>query len=208
MEQSTLFGTPLFVFDLSEGAAERHRDLADRLCLEATTIPSVKRSNHGGWHSVPDLAQRADECYRTLTDAIVHHVQVVMTRVADDAGIASRPPLQFGVQGWAMVMHDGGYAALHNHAQAHWSAVYYVDPGRVDHEAHPMAGQICFVDPRRDINTIPGLDLFPSSRTVAPKSGMLLIFPGWLQHYVHPFRGQGPRISLAYNVSIRIPGPT
>jgi uncharacterized protein (TIGR02466 family) len=204
MEHANLFGTPFFAFDLSAGADALNRELAARLCREAATVPGVKRSNHGGWHSTPDLAQRSDDCYRQVSEAVLHHVQISIDRLADDASLSARPAMQFGLQGWAMVMDDGAYSTLHNHAQAHWSVVYYVDAGESDHDAHPMSGGICFVDPRRDVNLIPGLELFPSTHTVIPKAGMLIVFPGWLQHYVHPFRGKGPRVSLAYNVSMRL----
>jgi hypothetical protein len=30
----------------------------------------------------------------------------------------------------------------------------------------------------------------------------MLLFPSWLQHTVHPFAGDGERISIAFNVLI------
>jgi hypothetical protein len=38
---------------------------------------------------------------------------------------------------------------------------------------------------------------------VVPQTGMLLMFPAWLYHYVHPYRGTEPRISVAFNVTIQ-----
>jgi hypothetical protein len=39
---------------------------------------------------------------------------------------------------------------------------------------------------------------------VRPENGMMLIFPGWLNHYVHPYWGERERISVAFNLMIRI----
>jgi hypothetical protein len=30
----------------------------------------------------------------------------------------------------------------------------------------------------------------------------MIVFPGWLQHFVHPYFGSGERISIAFNVSV------
>ena len=34
------------------------------------------------------------------------------------------------------------------------------------------------------------------------RTDMLVVFPGWLQHYVHPYRGTRPRIAIACNVTM------
>ncbi len=104
------------------------------------------------------------------------------------------------MQSWALVMGDGGYSELHDHAHAHWSTCWYVDAGDVDENRHPKAGCITFVDPRRACIPIPGLAIRPTSFTLRPRSGMLLVFPGYLQHHVHPYRGSRPRISIATNL--------
>jgi hypothetical protein len=122
------------------------------------------------------------------------------------------PPLpryRYGVHGWAMVLERGDYVVLHEHGEAHWSTVYYVDAG--DDDA-AESGLLAFVDPRRGGRSVPGADLFPTTFTVRPRTGTLVIFPGWLQHYVHPYRGSRPRISISCNLVMEAapaaaPGP-
>ena len=36
----------------------------------------------------------------------------------------------------------------------------------------------------------------------SPRSGLLIMFPGWLRHSVRPFEGRGERISVALNLSL------
>ena len=35
---------------------------------------------------------------------------------------------------------------------------------------------------------------------VKPIPGIMVLFPGWLVHQVHPFHGTGERISIAFNI--------
>ena len=56
-------------------------------------------------------------------------------------------------------------------------------------------------DPRRGGRPIPGLES-GATFTIRPRTGMLVVFPGWLQHYVHPYRGTRPRIAIACNVTM------
>jgi hypothetical protein len=35
---------------------------------------------------------------------------------------------------------------------------------------------------------------------IDPIPGVMVLFPSWLQHFVHPFFGKGERISIAFNV--------
>jgi len=38
---------------------------------------------------------------------------------------------------------------------------------------------------------------------IDPVPGLMVFFPSWLKHIVHPYRGTGERISISYNVTIR-----
>lgn len=69
-----------------------------------------------------------------------------------------------------------------------------------------MNGKIEFRDPRQGASTHPD-DKFPGftfghAMLVEPQTGMLLVFPGWLDHCVHPFFGNGERISIAINIRL------
>jgi hypothetical protein len=48
---------------------------------------------------------------------------------------------------------------------------------------------------------LPGF-LFGRAITVQPKAGLLVVFPAWLEHWVHPFYGRGQRISVAVNIDM------
>lgn len=199
MDRLGLFTTPVLVFRVPS-MDEINRELTERLIAESESTPGFQRSNVGGWHSRPNLSQRSDSCYRTLMEQIVRHVRITFDEVAQATGVETTMRFRFAVHAWAMVMRDGDYTILHDHAESHWSTAYYADAGDADPDQFPSSGLLAFVDPRRGGSMIPGVDLFPSTFTVRPQTGMLVVFPGWLQHYVHAYRGQRPRICISANL--------
>ena len=203
MDHVTLFATPIFVF-VDAADAELDRELAGRLIVESEGAPGIARSNSGGWHSVPDLTRRPEACYQDLMGRVVARVQAAFIELARGQDVTVDQRYRFAVQAWAMVMRHGDHTVVHDHAEAHFSVVYYPDAGDADREMFPDSGKLCFVDPRRGGVVIPGVDLFPSQFAIEPRTGMLVVFPGYLQHFVHPYRGGRPRVSVSCNVRLEI----
>jgi len=197
MDRLSLFATPVVVMDVP-GMEEHNRELSDRLLAEQQRSRGFQRSNVGGWHSVPDLSQRREPCYQALIQAIIGCVGDTAASLAASGHLPPAPRYRYGVTAWAMIMRDGDYTILHDHGDAHWSSAYYVDAG--DFEGEGPSGLLAFESPRRGGRPIPGMDLFPSTFSVEPRTSMLVLFPGWLQHYVHSYRGKRPRISISANV--------
>lgn len=198
----SLFATPIVVVDVPD-MAEVNAALAAQLLAESQAVPSWRRANVGGWHSVPDLSGRPDPACRTLMRAIVDAVGTTVGALADNMGIPALPSYRYAVTAWGMILNHGDYVTIHDHGDVHWSIAYYVDAGD---DAPAPSGRLVFVDPRRSGRTIPGPALFPSAFDIAPRTGALVIFPGWLQHHVHPYRGQRPRICISANLTMEIAG--
>jgi uncharacterized protein (TIGR02466 family) len=202
MERFNLFAAPVFVYDVDEMEAV-NEELALRLVEESQSTDGLHQSNIGGWHSPPDLSQRPEPCYKRVIQEVVDRVGHTFGETCAAAGIQLAPSLyRYAVHAWAMVMRDGDYTILHDHAEAHWSLAYYVDAGDSDAERYPNSGDLSFVDPGRGSTTIPGANLFPSTFTVKARTGAMVIFPSWLQHYVHPYRGTRPRVCISCNVKM------
>lgn len=205
-----LFSTPVAVFELPE-MEETNRELTERLLAEEQVVPSWKRANVGGWHSAPTLSQRPEACYRKLMRAVVDQIAHLVGGLAAQAneelleqGGTPRPPprYRYGLTAWAMVMRQHHYVIPHDHGDSHWSVAYYVDAG--DEDAPPPSGHLVFQDPRRSGKPIPELDLFPTTFELPARTGALVVFPGWLQHYVHAYRGVRPRICVSCNITMDV----
>jgi uncharacterized protein (TIGR02466 family) len=197
MPHLPLFPTPVSMYDLPD-MGEINHDLTARLVAESVSLPSVHHSNVGGWHS-QNLAGRAEACFRNLFQSIVTQVREAVQGLAQEKG-QGLPTMRMGVHAWAMVMRNGDYTIPHDHSEVHWATVYYVDAGDADERAHPASGLLALIDPRQGGRPMPGLELLGTTFTVLPRTGRLVIFPGWLRHYVHSYRGQRPRVSISCNV--------
>jgi hypothetical protein len=197
-DRRALFATPVFVFDLDD-AAGWNGELATHLLADQQASSGVSRSNVGGWHSPAELAQRPEPCFRRLFELLVDRVSTTVATLASEVQQPVPGGLRYRVHAWAMIMRDGDYTTVHDHGDAHWGVVYYVDPGDPDVAGFPESGLLVLVDPRRGGRPLPGPNLLPSRFLVKPRAGMLVVFPGWLQHYVHTYRGQRPRISISAN---------
>jgi hypothetical protein len=77
-----------------------------------------------------------------------------------------------------------------------------VDPGS-DTPDRPLSGVLEFLDPRAGVDavTAPG-DPYGEPFRVRPQAGLLVVFPSWLYHWVHPYSGQGPRIAISFNATM------
>jgi uncharacterized protein (TIGR02466 family) len=200
METLNLFSSRVHVFEV-EGAAELNAALLDALVSESEHSPGILAANRGGWHSVPDIALRPEPVFRAYCQLVVHHMRETFDDWAREAKV-ELPPYGMKLQAWAMVMRDGDYTVLHDHGDATISGPYYLDTGDADLDRFPTSGAITFTDPRRSASRVLGVDLFPSSVTLTPPEGKLVLFPGYLQHHVHPYRGTRPRVCIANNATI------
>ena len=89
LDRRALFATPVCVFELAD--APPNAELASRLAEERQRSTGIVRSNVGGWHSTPELAQREEPCFRELFQTIVDRVSVVVGMLAEELGARRRP---------------------------------------------------------------------------------------------------------------------
>jgi uncharacterized protein (TIGR02466 family) len=196
------FETPIHVIDLP-GLERLNAELEQLVLAEAMREAGLVVSNRGGWHSRPDLARRVGTPFEPLCDELAAHLRAATLTQAESLGL-ELPPFRLALNAWAMVMGPGHYATPHDHAEATWSSAYYVQPGDPPPPNMPSSGLLAFIDPRRATPLSRGLELFPTTFEVTPKAGRLVIFPGYLQHFVHPYLGRRSRISIAANALVEL----
>ena len=113
-----------------------------------------------------------------------------------------RSKVRFPLPRGATICRAGAYHAPHSHPDSAWSGVYYVDPGTASPD-HLLSGVLEFLDPRSGVEavTAPG-DPYGEPFRVRPQAGLLVVFPSWLYHWVHPYAGQTPRIAISFNATL------
>lgn len=198
MDLLDLFSTPILVQRLPDMAHLNVNCLSWINARRAADPEGIHRANAGGgWHSTPDLALRRTEPCGLLLDHLVAASREALgahyQRITPEM-----PLLELGVQAWAMVLEKGGYVVPHDHVGGHWSGVYYVDSGDAD-----SGGMLSFLSPVTGAHNAPGLPPVPTDFTLTPETGMLVLFPAWLKHCVHPYQGARPRVAVSFNLSLR-----
>ncbi len=117
--------------------------------------------------------------------------------------------IRWSLHGWPNVNRHGDYHDYHNHPRAYLSGTYYVqvpdpDPDRVGRrDARP--GHISLNDPRGAVNMTAnkGDPYVEPEYTVKPEAGLMLMWPAFVNHFVHPNLSSTPRISVSFNVMLQ-----
>ncbi len=197
------FATP--IVNLRWPDAEQLNDAlaAHVLALEAGDS-GVSKSNIGGWHSGLDFLDAPAAAVTEFRERVEYYVRELNDSVFDAASGGAGD--SFRLDGWANVLRRGGYNSVHSHPNAFWSGVYYVN-GNDGIDEHPFSGKLELIDPR------PGASVTYAEHTrlygrflVNPSAGQMIVFPSWLTHFVHPYFGDGARISIAFNVVLEDAG--
>jgi hypothetical protein len=102
---------------------------------------------------------------------------------------------------WASVSRKHEYLAGHSHTECLASVVYMLAPGNAENK-NGLDGRFAITDPRA-----PGCCDHEEGRVtmeVSPEmnEGSMIIFPSELVHHVHPYTGDEPRITLAWNFKL------
>ena len=107
---------------------------------------------------------------------------------------------------WGNVYRNGDYCLPHSHTRAEASIVYVLSLGDKD-ENNPIGGRLCFADPRMSSCCQEERGRVTTAYAPPMSPGGMIIFPSELMHYVNPYTGSSPRITLSWNMSSKkIPG--
>lgn len=115
--------------------------------------------------------------------------------------------IKWSVQGWANINRHGDYHTLHNHPHSYLSGTYYIKvpdvQGGSRSDLNP--GAISFFDPRPQANTtaIMGDGQIDPEFRIQPVPGLMLLWPSFLHHMVHPNLSEDLRVSVSYNVLLK-----
>jgi len=198
---SMLFGTPFVTYQWPE-ADDMNRDL-EALILKAEANDEHGRgirSNAGGWQSrgnIMSWQQPAIQALKARIEQVIFNL--IGEIVLKDGRERSFTLLS---DGWANVCRPGNYNVVHTHPNAMWSVVYYVSAGNPDRSV-PYSGALELLDPRESANYIQIQNTVLDARTFIENiPGRMVVFPSWVKHMVHPFVGEGVRISVAVNVNV------
>lgn len=117
--------------------------------------------------------------------------------------------VDWSLQGWANINRRGDYHNLHNHPHSYLSGTYYIAMPEQhvssDQRNDLNPGAISFFDPRAqaNMNAIASDGQVDPEFRVQPEPGLMLLWPSFLHHFVHPNLSNEPRISVSFNVILK-----
>ena len=118
-------------------------------------------------------------------------------------------PIDWHIHGWPSVNRFGDYHDAHNHPRAYLSGTYYVtipkSREKLKTRGDLRPGCITFYDPRPGVNmtAIKGDPYVNPEYTVTPEAGMLMMWPAFINHFVHPNLSKQIRVSISFNIVLK-----
>ena len=111
---------------------------------------------------------------------------------------------EWSALGWANVNEPGAGSPSRLNPESFWSAIYCVrvDPG--------TGGELALLDPRSPAMEMSAPHLWFANAgiqreaSIAVPAGTLVLFPSWLRHAVTPWQGEGLRIWVGMNLSVKM----
>lgn len=153
----------------------------------------MRATNYGGWHSqwvVQDWQTEAAKTLLARFEAAKEQMAKYTPAPENELKLTSV---------WVNINRDGHFNYAHWH-ESHWSGFYCVSDGGAEGLYNGSTGLV------RHLNRLPWKvdtrpdDIGDVQEYLHPATeGSLLIFPGKLLHYVNPYRGDGMRITIAFN---------
>jgi len=102
------------------------------------------------------------------------------------------------VSSWLSRFGKNEYAHVHSHAHHEIAGVYY-------HKVKGDQGQFFVESPVPQMTSSFVYNHISQSLKITPQPGMILLFPGYLQHGVYANQTNDDRISLSFNISFQKP---
>ena len=202
-----LFATPLFrgKFQGMAGLTTQLRDFILSLEQEnSRNKNSPQPMLESVFESEFNLFNSQDPAIRKLKAAIYNELGAFIKQTSNltDQELAT---FRFKNESWFHITREGGYFQPHTHPNASWSIVFCVTPGD-DSPPEKAAGHIVFGDPRLCASSYTDIANANMRREYSfnavrfkLQTGELIIFPSYLQHWVEPYYGIEPRITIAAN---------
>jgi uncharacterized protein (TIGR02466 family) len=125
---------------------------------------------------------------------LYNHIRSYLTTL----GVPNGAMTEYKITGsWMTKTCKNEYAHQHHHGMADISGVYYYKTNGKD-------GSIGFRNMMKEFTSLL-FQYVPSDVMYEPKVGKIILFPGWLDHYVEPNTTDNERMSVSFNINFKRP---
>ena len=172
------FSTPIWTSKVDNFVVINEELESYILNLQKKDPQGITKSNFNGWHSKDfDLKNNIP---LSFTKAISKNIN----QAINDMSWNLENQIVKIMSMWAIINHKEAFNQRHHHGNSDLSAAYYVS-------APDNCGDIVFYDPRpapvyKHPLTKSANILNATTNSIKPQSGMLVLFPSYLDHSVNP----------------------
>lgn len=182
---------PTRVWQAQLDALERHQPqwVQEVVAMRAADPEPAGRTVRCGWNS-KDMTVLERPAFVALRGAI----RAACASALAEMGQEGR---DFELQSWVNLHDRGGFNFLHLHEGSLLSGSFYLS-------VPPGSGEFVFRDPRPGVihGYVKGAVVNGHADIhLTPSSGLLVLFPCWMEHYVETHEGGEPRITIAFNAN-------
>lgn len=192
-----LFTTPILKY-IWPDSEQLNRRLRRAILKEESVSAGTTYSSVGGWQSNEDFQSWAGEAGRTIVQQVAEMVQHATHEIHSTyRGQVERNTWSISV--WANVNRKGDYHRNHLHPGSTWSGVYIVDSGNVK-TSPPQSGMLALMNANLASPMRFYRDAIPLRYGIHPEPGLMVIWPSYLVHMVHPHQGRRTLVSISFNI--------
>ena len=201
MEVLSLFPRYLLKGRLSEALLADLQHLARQVAADPEASPNAATKLAGQLFQQRELRPDQPAVIELCRDLILPGCERWIRHVIDKQPPQGRGPWVPGrytlqmIDLWLNVQRQGDYNPTHTHGGSFSGVLFLQVPPQINGES--FDGQLCFHGPEEW-----HIQSFRTGMAeyVLPVPGDFYVFPAWQPHSVAPFRGEGERWSIAFNV--------
>ena len=187
VEPVNLFPTRIWQSRLKNLAPHFPAWIAAVEAMRAAQPVAAGRSNRQGWNSAE----------KTLFDQPAFAELHAAIRACCDFALRQMGVAQpdYRLESWVNIHDRGGFNFLHIHEGCLLSGVFYL-------QVPAGSGCLMLRDPRPGVVSSPLKGNGPNAHSdiqLRPETGLMVLFPSWLEHFVEPHESDIPRISISFN---------
>ncbi len=187
-----LFSTPLWEVNCRDEfmkSLSSYVQLINKLRKDGEGDEGDNRSNRNGWR-LDNVNLRDD--FKPVNDEIIYGLSGIL---ADKKVFDPSKKYNYRLESWINLTNKGGYNTIHHHALWSVSGVLYI-------KCPKNSGRLLIKDPRPAVFFHNLLPKAGEQIVIQPKEGLMVFFPGFLEHAVELNKSRKERISIAFNIGL------
>ena len=186
-----LFSTPVWLFNCREDFIKSINDyikIIKKLRKDGEGIEGNYKSGRNGWR-LNEINLRSE--FEEINNEIIYNLGGV---ISDKKIFDGTKQYNYSIESWVNLNDKGGYNKVHHHGMFSLSGVMYL-------KCPKDSGRLLLKDPRPAVYFNNSLIKNAGEEIViTPEEGLIVFFPGFLEHSVEQNNSNQTRISISFNI--------